>query len=356
MKISHIFWSFTIGGAETMLIDIINEQVNNNNEVCLIVINDYYDDELIGTLDPKVIVKRYDRKPSGVNPVFILKLNLFLLKQSFDVIHCHNYNIDKIILKAFAKKLLLTVHGFNRPITNCNKFNKIIAISEAIKIDLISKGIEKVDVIHNGINTNRIKRKSDFNEIIRIVCVGRLIHEIKGQDLLLHSFNLLLKDNYKASLHFIGDGPSNKYLLSLAKELNIDKYVDFHGQKSRLEVYEMLKDFDIAVQPSIHEGFGLTIAECMVAKIPVIISKASGLLEVSGNGKYCSVIEENTPESILHSIKEVIGKIQNSSSLIKANMKLAESYVIKSFDISKTNSCYMKIYNELNKGINVKQK
>lgn len=39
MRIVHCIWSFNIGGAESMLVDIVNEQVKNNS-VYLIIINE----------------------------------------------------------------------------------------------------------------------------------------------------------------------------------------------------------------------------------------------------------------------------------------------------------------------------
>ena len=49
MKILHIIFSFNIGGSETMLVDIINKQVQKH-EVTLCVINNLYDEKLLNTI------------------------------------------------------------------------------------------------------------------------------------------------------------------------------------------------------------------------------------------------------------------------------------------------------------------
>ena len=50
MRVVHLIWSLSTGGVETMLVDIINEQVKHAL-VSLIVMNDSVDSELIRNLD-----------------------------------------------------------------------------------------------------------------------------------------------------------------------------------------------------------------------------------------------------------------------------------------------------------------
>jgi len=346
MKIAHIFWSFTVGGAETMLVDIMNKQVEHN-EVELIIINNNYNKELLTDIDNRVRIKHLKRKPESRNPTFILLLNLHLLVDKFDIIHCHNYNLDKVILKTFHPKLVLTVHGFNRPITTNNNYKVIVAISKSIKKDLENKGLKDVTTIYNGINTSNISRKEKFNNTIAIASIGRLSHEIKGQDKLIAATSLLVNSGINATLDLIGAGPSESYLINLTKELGIDNIVTFHGIKGRAELYRIIKNYDIIVQPSVHEGFGLTAIEAMVAKVPLLISRASGLLEVSENGKYAFVIDNVSPEGINRSLKLIINKLQSSQERVKVELNKAENHAINNFDINYTVENYYAAYKRL---------
>ena len=56
MRILHVQFSFTTGGTETMLVDIINEQIKTN-EVSLLVINDKCNKVLLDKIDSRV--KKY---------------------------------------------------------------------------------------------------------------------------------------------------------------------------------------------------------------------------------------------------------------------------------------------------------
>ena len=53
MKIVHCIFSFNTGGAETMLIDIVNEQIKTQ-EVTVVIVNHIYHKELIAQLDKKI--------------------------------------------------------------------------------------------------------------------------------------------------------------------------------------------------------------------------------------------------------------------------------------------------------------
>ena len=53
MKIVHCIFSFNTGGAETMLIDIVNEQIKTQ-EVTIVIVNHIYHKELIAQLDKKI--------------------------------------------------------------------------------------------------------------------------------------------------------------------------------------------------------------------------------------------------------------------------------------------------------------
>ena len=49
-KVAHIVWGFRTGGIETMLVNILNRQVEDI-EVVLIIINDLIEPQLIELLD-----------------------------------------------------------------------------------------------------------------------------------------------------------------------------------------------------------------------------------------------------------------------------------------------------------------
>ena len=112
MRIVHLVWSFTTGGIETMLVDIVNEQVKLC-DVKLFVINDHYNKALLHTIDPKVKVILFKRKPGSKNLVPLARLNLSLLKYRPNIIHCHQANLAKVLW--FLWRKVLTIHNTHCP-------------------------------------------------------------------------------------------------------------------------------------------------------------------------------------------------------------------------------------------------
>jgi len=346
MFIVHIFWSFTIGGAETMLVDIMNEQAKKEN-VALIIINNSYSHSLLRDLDLRIKVVLLNRKPKSLSLYKLIKLNLFLLRYKPDVIHCHNYNLSKVLLPFLLKKTILTVHGFNRPLTSKNKYSRVTAISNAIFQDLFGKGVRNLSVVHNGINIQLIEQKVTFNKIIQIVCVGRLEHQVKGQDTLLKAFSKLITNIPAVKLHFIGAGTSEKHLKELASNLKISEEVIFHGIENRSKLYSTLCSYDILVQPSVHEGFGLSVAEAMIARLPVVISRATGLVEITNSGKLASVVFKQSEDEYYLALHRLILKITNNPIVIEQKLDEAAKFVADNFSLSKTCLEYKKLYESL---------
>ena len=347
MKITHIIWSFTVGGAETMLIDIVNQQASDGNNVNLVILNRHYSKELLREIDSRVKIVLLNRPVGSKNVLYVLQLNFLLLTSFCQIIHCHNYSLEKILFSYFLKKSILTIHGFNRPIKETNKYKMVVAISNAILKDLKSKGLRNIALVRNGVKTNLIEKKERFNFKIQIVCVGRLEHQVKGQDIILKALSLLKKDSIDSTLHFIGEGSSEDYLKRLSEQLKLKDDVIFHGPLPREKLYKLLKNFDIIVQPSIHEGFGLTAVEGMIAGIPLVISKASGLIEVTKDGELAYVVKDDEPNEYYFTLKKLILKIKSADSSIIRRKELSKSYASDNYSIKSTCDNYFNIYCKL---------
>jgi glycosyltransferase involved in cell wall biosynthesis len=289
MRIIHIIFSLNTGGAETMLVDIINEQIKNE-KVTLIIINNEINIELLDQIDKKVKIILLRRKEKSRNPLPFLWLNLILLIKKPDVIHCHHQSIIQMIL--FKKKSVLTVHGVYLKTNNFKHFKKIFAISNAVKADIENRCNIKPVLVYNGIKVDMIKQKVDYKfDTFLIVQVSRLEHEKKGQHILIEAMNILVNEsgNTNISIDFIGEGESQDYLKELVNKYKLQPHINFLGLHDRAYIYEHLKDYNLLVQPSFFEGFGLTIVESIAAKVPVLVSNIEGPMEIIENEKYgCS--------------------------------------------------------------------
>lgn len=331
------------GGTETMLVDIANEQAKTEN-VSIIIVNKNINESITDKISKNIKVYRINRILGSRNPIKIVKLNLLLKKSNPDIIHCHNHTLINLIRIPLKAKVYLTVHGLQYPTINLKKYDKLFAISDSVKNDILSHDNLKVQVVYNGIKTESLKQKENgrLKKIFKIVQVGRLDHEKKGQHILINAL-AQLKHN-QPEIHFtldiIGEGSSLNYLQQLVKETGLNNDVFFIENKSRNYVYDNLYEYDLLVQPSVYEGFGLTVAEAMAAKVPVLVSNIHGPMEIIKNGKYGAYFETENVNDCAKKIAYIFDNYIEYKNIAERALEFCQN----NFSISSTARNYIKHY------------
>lgn len=310
MKIVHLTFSLGIGGAEYLLVDIVNEQARSE-DVSLIVINNVIAETVKNVLHKNVKVYYLNRVPGRYfNFLFIARLWQVLLLIKPGVIHCHNNNLIRLLFY-WRQSCCLTVHDVLYPVATIKLYKKVFSISKAVQKDLFDRGKIHSTVVLNGINTVMYKKKRCYKwllyEPFKIVQVGRLMHEKKGQLVALKAISFL-KQQYKnllISIDFIGEGPSLSYLKKLSVSMGISESVHFTGALNRSDLQYCLKDYHLLVQPSLYEGFGLTVVEGLASGLPVIASNVDGPKEVLKGIPAGFLFEPGNATALAHAILQV---------------------------------------------------
>lgn len=374
MRVVHISWTLVYGGIETMLINIANEQAVQGADVSVVIVNDYVKEELIERLSSDVNLILMKRKPSSRSFAFMKKLNSILTDIGPDVIHIHDGAIFDFLDSHWAKSrqtlVCLTTHAlplgkFGSPLWpvrilqkmlfnslgnmhNVNRVNKVFAISKSVaKAMKELYGIDST-VVCNGIFCQQFEQRESkmFDGQLRIVQVSRLFHPKKGQDLLLGAARKLAQKGYGLKIDFIGDGKSREYLEIMVREYGLEGMVTFLGTQPQEYVMSHLKDYDLFVQPSRFEGFGLTVAEAMAANVPVLVSSGQGPAEVTEDDRYGWVFDCGDENSLTDQLEYII----NNYSICLAKVEEARNQVDTNYDVKVTARRYLECYKEsLNK-------
>lgn len=336
MKIVHIAWMFTFGGIETMLVNIVNEQVRLGHSVRIILIEDgRFDKSLAEMVDPRVKF-HFCHRPRGGNILMpILRLNLLLIRLNPNTIHVHSASMYRLIFIPWLKKVVnATMHALPKLENTIavDTVPRLFSISEAVRRDLLAfNGTDSI-TNPNGIRTELIKYRnnSEWSDILQIVQVGRLDHGDKGQHILiLAGKELLMRGYHNFIINFIGSGPSQSYLEDLAEECGLLNNVKFHGMKTQSYIFEHLCDYNVLVQPSIREGFGNTVAEAMAAKLAVIVSSGQGPEEIVDYGRYGYVFNNGDPIDCANKIEHFLLRENKVSQIEEAYKRAIEKYDIK---------------------------
>lgn len=343
MHIVHIIWSLGTGGAETMLIDIINSQVKTES-VALAVVNDIVEENLLNKIDSCCLVCLLRRKIGSRSLIPWIRLNLFLFKFRPDIIHFHLEGMRKMVLHPAPK--VFTIHNVHTSGNEYRKFHALFAISDGVKEYTKKQGYETVTV-WNGIDTKTIRQKSAIvyrpGDVCKIVCVGRLFTPHKGQDILVQALDLLReKGCLNFHLDLIGDGESREQLQELVEKEGLREYISFLGQKDRSYIYSHLCDYDLFVLPSRSEGFGLSVAEALCAKVPVVVCDLEGAMDVIDGGRLGMSFKTGDENSLAEQICTFI-KYGEEESVIND----ACQFAIDHFDIRQTAQRYIEEYNKV---------
>ena len=347
MKVVHIVFGMEYGGIETMLVNIMNEQIKHT-DISLIIVNNQEEKSITRDINDKIRITRINRPAGSKNPFYIFALNYLLWTRHYDIIHVHVPNTIKFIfLKAITNKICLTVHHIStsEDISYLHKYKHIFAISNSVQEDLAKYLKRKVPIVLNGIDcTNIVSQKGVTDHpVFRIVQIGRLVHTKKGQDILIEAVSILHQKGYKnISVDLIGDGESKSFLKNLVKSKQLEEQIHFLGSKEQSYIFSHLKEYDLFVQPSRKEGFGLTVTEAMAAKVPVLVSNQEGPMEIIENGQYGYYFKSDDATNCAHEIE----KIMNTPT--HEIVSKAYQQVISRFNVKKTAQEYIEQYKKIN--------
>lgn len=196
------------------------------------------------------------------------------------------------------------------------RFDRINVVSEEARAALVEKIPEiapKAKTVLNVVSAEQCHMMADMgdgytDEIpprgIRIVTVGRLSKE-KGQDIIPEAAACLKESGVKFRWYLVGDGKLRPEIEQKCDEYGVRDDVVFLGTTPN--PYQYLKQADLYVQTSIHEGFCITLAEAKAFELPIISTDCAGAHEQLDGIPGCHVVKRNVPEicdAILRELKK----------------------------------------------------
>lgn len=324
-----------LGGIETFLFNYYSNI--DRNEIQFDFINIYDNDLCFSDNIKKYGGRVYKLKSYYQNPyIFIKQMVNIIIKNKYDVVHCHmnsavmlwpliaakiagckviiahahNSSSDKGILKTI-------LHGINKrfiPLfANC-----FFACSNTAGEWFFSKKIRNSNsykLIYNSVDFSKFKFNKKIREKVRkefnisenTVVIGHVgrFNKQKNHDFLIDLFNIYQHKNQNCMLVLVGVGPLYEEILRKSEKLKIKSKILFLGNRN--DVNEIMCAMDIFVLPSLYEGLPLVGVEAQVNGLPTIFSDSiTREVELSKATKFislkCDLIEWNCQiENLLNS-------------------------------------------------------
>ena len=139
----------------------------------------------------------------------------------------------------------------------------------------------KMERVMNGIDLKLFYPDSKIKKIpFRLVTVASADVPLKGLDYLLEALSDLIKVYPDISLSIIGEKRKGGHTERLIKKLNLEKRVNFFSDLTQADLRKTYCEAELAIIPSLYEGFGFAAIEAMACGIPIISSSGGALPEV----------------------------------------------------------------------------
>lgn len=164
----------------------------------------------------------------------------------------------------------------------------IVTVSEASSRDLQTAfgcQASAIAVIPNGVDTEVFRPlPSTQVKALRIITTTSSDQPLKGFASLLHALAIIRQTFPRVHLRVIGKLQHNGANQRLLEQLQLQHSVSFRSQLTDAQLCEEYAKANLAVCPSLYEGFGLPAVEAMACAVPLLSSDGGALAEVVGDG------------------------------------------------------------------------
>ena len=365
MRILQVITSLDMGGAETLVVNLIPRLQVLGNTVDLCVFN--------GTETPLTHRLKKESPQTKVyalghgvyNPLYIFKL--VKIMKNYDIVHTHNSSPQLFVAIAslFSRTdIVSTEHNTSnrkrnwkwyRPIESWmyGRYNHVICISKIAEEKLreymggewlveSSNRYKSITTINNGIDVNAISEAVPCKELLGLkenrksILMVAGFRKQKNQDTIIRALTLLDKEKFE--VWFAGIGERMEEVKQLALSLGINDRVRFLGL--RTDIPRVLRAADVIVMSSHWEGLSLSNVEGMSAHKPFIASDVNGLKEVT---KGYGIL---FPHEDAKALAEEIKRLASDETYYNEIAERCYNRALE-FDISNTVSGYADVYKSI---------
>jgi glycosyltransferase involved in cell wall biosynthesis len=177
------------------------------------------------------------------------------------------------------------------------RLDRIIAVSNWVKQELVELAQVKesrIEVVPNGIDLEAFYPRPRNEESVVLIqpfsfrrpyvlCVSRIEHPVKNHIRLIEAFGIF-KERTKHPHRLVlagGDSRGAEKVKAAAAASPYRNDIFFTGHFPFSSLPELYSGADIAVFPSMYEGFGLGVLEAMATGVPVACARAASLPETA---------------------------------------------------------------------------
>ncbi len=211
----------------------------------------------------------------------------------------------------------------------------VIAVSEAVKQDLVDLGVtraDKIRVVPLGLDLAHLagdlprgglRGPAGIEESAPLVgMVGRLV-PIKGVPVFLEAAGLVRKRQPSVRFALVGDGEERDALEAEVRRRGLEGAVTFFGW--RRDLAAVYGDLDVVVNASANEGTPVALIEALAAARPVVATRVGGTPDLLADGAHGRLVPPGEPEALADAIVETL----EQSEAARRRAQAGREYVLE---------------------------
>lgn len=274
------------------------------------------------------------RKVSPFNLYFAYRLKKICQAKSIDMVHLHDphaHNLAVLSADFFKNKTPLvlsrrvdfrvrdnrfSLYKYNHP-----QIERILCVSDAIRhiMQPAIKDTQKLVTLHSGIDLNRFKQQSpkgilkkNYQVPDQKLLIGNVaaLAPHKDYPTFIQTAALLLKKGVAAHFFIIGEGKERAMIEAYIAEKQLQEHITLTGFRNDIE--SILPELDIFLITSETEGLGTSILDAFACRVPVVATKAGGIVEL-----------------VEHEETGLLADVKNVEALAKNVLRLVENEALK---------------------------
>ena len=349
-KIGFCIDSLETGGAERLLVDIVNTLYETKEYEIHILTKLKSNSYFFNLIKDKIkydflLEKKSEGFFSKTRDSILKKINFKKFSDKVDIIidfldgdffsYIKNIkNKKKIVwLHSSYKNLLIRKRDIDEKL---KYYDKILVISDDMEKELleIRKDLKNIYKVDNFVDYQEIDKK--LNEDLKIdfnfnqkyfLTVCRLNEEQKDVKTLIEAFSLYKGDE---KLVIAGDGPDRKMLEDLCIEKNLKDKVIFLGMINNPFIF--MKNSQAFILSSKVEGFGLVLIEALYCGTKVISSDCpTGPSQILLNGEAGELFEVSNVDQLLNKLEIIHNKEYNKAKIEETLKRYTRENFINNF-------------------------
>lgn len=198
-------------------------------------------------------------------------------------------------------------YGFTRMQARvARRLRRIVTVSESSRRDIeLEYGVprSRVHIVPVGVDTDLFRPIPGVERVPgRLITTASADVAMKGLRFLLEAMAKLRADR-DVSLVVVGKAKENGRTAGTLDRLGLEGAVEFVSGLPDQRIYELYSEADLAVVPSLYEGFSLPAIEAMACGVPVVATTGGALPEVIGaDGVTGYLVPPGDPEALARKI------------------------------------------------------